>query len=78
MFSDFRILAEETKHGIIYSVHEVFYIDDNPYDYIYLPLTLISLDEADLKAELRLTLEAWSKPILSLENFPEEFNKKTP
>jgi len=74
MFSDFRILAEKTKHGIIYSVHEVFYIDDKPYDYIYLPLTLISLDEADLKAELRLTLEAWSKPILSLENFPEEFN----
>lgn len=73
MFSDFRIFAQQTKNGLIYSIHEVFYEDGEPFDYIYLPLTLISLDEADLKAELRLTLEAWTKPILSLDDFPNEF-----
>jgi len=73
MLSDFRIFAQVTKNGVVYSVHEVFYKDEEPYDFIYLPLVMISLDEEDLKAELRLTLEAWSKPILSLDNFPNEY-----
>lgn len=73
MISDFRIFAEETKDGTVYSVHEVFYLNDHPIDYVGVPLVLISQDTEDLIGEIQLVLEAFERPILSLEYFPEEF-----
>ena len=73
VISDFRIFAEETKDGTVYSVHEVFYLNDQPIDYVGVPLVLISTDEEDLIGEIQLVLEAFEKPTLSLEYFPEEF-----
>ena len=73
MVSDFRIMAEDTEGGTVYSVHEVFYMNDHAVDFVYLPLSLISLDQEDLISELQLVLEAFEKPTLSIENFPEEY-----
>lgn len=73
MVSDFRLMAEDTESGTVYSVHEVFYMNDYAVDFVYLPLSLISLDQEDLISELQLVLEAFEKPILSIENFPEEY-----
>ena len=73
MVSDFRLMAENTEGGTVYSVHEVFYMNDHAVDFVYLPLSLISLDQEDLISELQLVLEAFEKPILSIDNFPEEY-----
>lgn len=74
MYSDYRIFAEETKDGVVFSVHEVFYNAMNePCDYVYIPLVLISKDTEDLIAEIQLTLEAFERPILSIKDFPEEY-----
>lgn len=66
-------MAEDTEGGTIYSVHEVFYMNDHAVDFVYLPLSLISLDQEDLISELQLVLEAFEKPTLSIDNFPEEY-----
>lgn len=73
MVSDYRLMAEDTESGTVYSVHEVFYMNDHAVDFVYLPLTLISLDQEDLISELQLVLEAFEKPILSIEEFPNEY-----
>jgi len=73
MVSDFRLMAEDTESGPVYSVHEVFYMNDHAVDFVYLPLSLISTDTEDLISEIQLVLEAFEKPILSIENFPEEY-----
>ena len=73
MKSDYRLMAEETPAGTIYSVHEVFYMNGQPYDYVFIPLTLIATDEEDLIADIQLALEAFQQPILSKDNFPDEY-----
>lgn len=73
LVSDFRIFAEDTKDGVVYSVHEVFYMNDHPVDYVQIPLTLISQDTEDLIEEIQLVLEAFSLPVLSFDRFPEEY-----
>ena len=66
-------MAEETPAGTIYSVHEVFYMNGQPYDYVFIPLALIATDEEDLIADIQLALEAFQQPILSKDNFPAEY-----
>jgi hypothetical protein len=74
MISDYRIFAEDSSHGVVYSVHEVFYDEDkNPTDYVHIPLSLISTDLEDLVEEIQLTLEAFELPILSIKDFPNPF-----
>jgi len=74
MDSDFRVFAEDTTKGTIFSIHEVFYGPDNkPEDYIHIPIILIHTDEDDLVVDLQKSLEAWERPILSMNNFPEEW-----
>ena len=71
--SDFRLFAEDTQDGVIYSIHEVMYVNGNPVDFVYLPITLISTDEEDLIAEIQLVLEGMQLPVLSIKNFPNEY-----
>lgn len=73
LVSDYRLFAEKVQDQVIYSVHEVFYMNDHPVDYVHIPLSLISTDQEDLIGEIQLVLEAFEMPILSLENFPEEY-----
>lgn len=74
MDSDFRVFAEDTTKGTIFSIHEVFYgPDKNPVDYIHVPIILIHTDEDDLVVDLQKSLEAWEKPILSMNKFPDEW-----
>lgn len=73
LVSDFRLFAEDTNDGVVYSVHEVFYMNHHPVDYVQVPLTLISQDTEDLIAEIQLVLEAFSMPVLSFDRFPEEY-----
>ena len=73
LVSDFRLFAEDTNDGVVYSVNEVFYMNHHAVDYVQVPLTLISQDTEDLIAEIQLVLEAFSMPVLSFDRFPEEF-----
>jgi len=73
LVADYRLFAEKIGDDVVYSVHEVFYMNDHPVDYVHVPLSLISLDQEDLIGELQLVLEAFEMPILSIERFPEEF-----
>lgn len=73
LVSDYRLFAEQVQDQVIYSVHEVFYMNDIPVDYVHIPLSLISTDQEDLIGEIQLVLEALEMPILSLEHFPEEY-----
>lgn len=73
MNSDFRVFAQDTTRGTIFSIHEVFYRNRKPCEYIYVPIVLIHTDEEELVTDLQKALEAWDKPILSMNNFPEEW-----
>lgn len=73
MESDYRLMAEDTPSGVVYSIHEVFYMNGHPYDFVFIPLALISLDQEDLIADIQLALEAFQQPILSKENFPNQY-----
>jgi hypothetical protein len=73
MESDYRLMAEETPAGPIFSIHEVFYLNGHPYDYVFIPLALIATDQEDLIADIQLALEAFQQPILSKDSFPAEY-----
>lgn len=73
MESDYRIMAEDTPSGTVYSIHEVFYYNGHPHDYVFIPLSLIALDKEDLVADIQLALEAFEQPILSKDQFPNEY-----
>jgi hypothetical protein len=73
MESDYRLMAEDTPNGVVYSIHEVFYLNGHPHDFVYIPLALISIDEEDLISDIQLALEAFEQPILSKDQFPNEY-----
>lgn len=73
LVSDFRVFVEDTDQGKVFSVHEVYYFNDNPIDYCTTPYSLTAEDEEDLMAEIQLVLEGFSQPYLSHENFPNEY-----
>lgn len=74
MDSDFRIFADDTQRGTVFSIHEVFYDKDkNPVDYIHVPIVLISSNQEDLITDIQLALEAWERPFLSMKDFPNEW-----
>lgn len=73
LVSDYRLFAEDTSEGVVYSIHEVMYVNGNPIDFVYLPLSLISTDQEELIAELQLVLEGMQLPALSIKDFPNEY-----
>lgn len=71
---EYRILAENTSQGVVYSIHEVE-IDRyrNAVEYTKLPITLIHTDLERMIIEIEEVLEAFDKPVLSIEHFPDMF-----
>lgn len=71
---EYRILAENTALGTVYSMHEVeLNQHDVPIDYIKLPVSLIHTDLERMVLEIEELLDAFEKPVLSLESFPDMF-----
>ena len=73
---DYRILAEKTSRGIVYSIHEVELNSlDVPIKYSKIPICLINNSLENMILELENILESYDKPILSIKDFPDHFNQ---
>lgn len=72
-----RILARKHKGEVYYQIHEVYY-DDNgkPNSYTANPITISSDDIEGIKWQLEHISKCLDKPILSLEDFPNEYKNK--
>jgi hypothetical protein len=71
----FRILADNLGNGeIMYSINEVIYDDlDNLIGFHRRPITLTDFCEGKILDDLTDALDAYEHPILSAENFPNEY-----
>lgn len=66
---NYRLLSEECGDQTVYSIHQVFYDpDDDIVDYVKVPISLISLDPEDMVEDLQLALEAFSQPMIKIED----------
>lgn len=71
----FRVLAEDLdKKTTVYSIHQVTYNDlGDLVGYSKFPLTLIDFCEGEMLDDIIEVLDAYELPILSIENFPENY-----
>jgi hypothetical protein len=69
-----RILAQELEGETYCAIHEVYY-DENgvPSGYTADPVWVLGSSLKDIKWALRRMTEATKKPILSINNFPNEY-----
>lgn len=73
MEEDYRILYQYSGDRTIYSIHRVFYnIYGEKIDYVKLPESLIHNDLEGLIACLQGYLEAFDKPLIRVNDFPEK------
>lgn len=71
---DCRVMAQNTNGVTVYSINEVFYDEYGiPFDYVKVPMLMISEELEDLIVEQQRMLEAHQKPIISIDNFPQEY-----
>jgi len=72
---DYRVIAHEYFNGHIFSIHTVYYDEDhNPISYAEDPACVEREDMEEIHALLDKMRDATFKPILSADNFPDEFN----
>jgi hypothetical protein len=70
----YRILAENTSKGTVYSIHEVeLNALEVPIRYNKLPISLIHTSLEDMIIELEEILNSYDEPVLSIESFPDPF-----
>ena len=62
---DFRVL----QHDGFYAVHEVYYADGVATTCSLEPIQIMGDDLSDLRGELNLMAEAFSKPVLAYSDF---------
>jgi hypothetical protein len=72
---DIRVIAHEYFNEYIFSLHTVYYDEDhNPVSYSSTAVCVERQDIEEIHALLDKMRDATFKPILSAENFPNEFN----
>jgi len=72
---DYRVIAHEYIKGYVFSIHTVYYDEDrNPVSYSENPLWVEREDMEEIHILLDRMHDATLKPILSADNFPDEFN----
>lgn len=65
---DYRMLSQKSGKDTVYSVHQVFYDDqDLVVNYVKVPISLISTDLEDMVEDIQLALEAFNQPIIKIE-----------
>lgn len=73
---NYRILASECNGYTIYQIYEVQYKNSKPISHTVNPSSPYSEDGIkDLKFDIKLMKQAFERPVLSRDKFPEEFNK---
>ena len=72
---DYRVIAHEYIKGYVFSIHTVYYDEDhNPISYSENSVCVEREDMEEIHALLDKMRDATFKPILSADNFPDEFN----
>ena len=71
----FRIIAENIGNNkTMYSINEIIYDDfDNLIGFHRRPIVLTDFSEEDILDDITHALDAYEYPILSAENFPNEY-----
>lgn len=79
---NYRLVASHTNNADVFKIHAVYYDKDGNPELISISEDTLAVDSVDgdldavrdeLSTRLQRYKEALSKPVLSLENFPEEY-----
>ena len=71
---DYRVIAHEYINGHIFSIYTVYYDEDhNPISYSENPVCVEREDMEEIHTLLDRMRDATLKPILSADNFPNEY-----
>ncbi len=74
---DYRLLSRKYGNSTFLEIHEVYYDEDGkPYSYTAKEAGVCSEDLEGVHRVLNRMIEATTKPILSFQNFPEEYVKE--
>jgi hypothetical protein len=58
----------------VFAIHSVYYTDDIAHSYSVNPINLSAISVGDLADTLQKVDVAMAKPILDIDNFPNEFS----